>query len=226
MASSGLREHGVVVKRCPRGGRCLRVALVYPAVYQAAVASLAFQNLYYMLNSMEGVYAERFVASSMAGGEPEPRSLETGSRLGEFDLAVAPVSYELDYLGLARILLAAGIEPYRGSRARGEAPPIVVGGPVPSMNPAPALELADLVLVGEAEPLVPRLVVEALERGAWGAVEELACRPGFLAPGCGGPVAKVVVERLDEAFHSTLQCRVPESGEPWGEAYMVEVSRG
>jgi len=36
----------------------------------------------------------------------------------------------------------------------------------------------------------------------------------------------VYVENLDEAFHSIVQFRVPGSGDPWGEAYLVEVSRG
>jgi len=216
-------EHGVVRKRC---SGCLRVALLYPSLYQAAVASLAYQNLYYMLNSLDYIYAERFVATSLAGPEPEPRSLETGSPLRDFDLILAPVSYELDYVTLARMLLAAGIEPLREQRREG-GPLLVLGGPVPSMNPAPALELADLVLVGEAEPLVPQLAEAAAAYGAGrGLLEGLACRPGFLAAGCGEPVEKAVARNLDEAFHSTLQFRVPGSGEPWGEAYMVEVSRG
>ena len=205
-------------KRC-RG--CLRVALLYPAVYEAAVASLAYQNLYYMINSLDYAVAERFVASEMAGPEPPPRSLETSASLRDFDVILAPVSYELDYVVLARLLHAAGIDPLRERRRRGR-PLLVVGGPVPSTNPAVALGLADLVLLGEAEPLVPRLL-EALHSG--GGVEELACRPGFLAPGCGR-VKKVAVSSLDSAFHSTLQFRVPGSGQPWGEAYMVEASRG
>ena len=210
-----------MVKRC-RG--CLRVALVYPAPYGAAVASLAYQNMYYLLNSLDYVYAERFVASSMTGAEPVPRSLETGSLLRDFDLVVASISYELDYVTLARILQAAGVPFLREERSK-EHPLVVLGGPVPSMNPVVALEAGDLVAVGEAEPLLPLLVEKAYEHGARGVVEELACRPGFLAPGCGA-VEKALVRDLDNVFHSVVQFRVPGSGEPWGEAYMVEASRG
>jgi radical SAM superfamily enzyme YgiQ (UPF0313 family) len=217
------REHGVVRKRC-RG--CLRVALLYPAVYSAAVHSLAYQNMYYMLNSLDYVVAERFVAASMAGEEPVPRSLETGARLDEFDVVVVPVSYELDYVTLVRVLLAAGVEPLaERRRGAGEAPLVVLGGPVASMNPAVALGFADLVLVGEAEELLPRLAEALYEEGP-GGLEGLSCGRGFLGRGCGGPVGKAVVGRLDDAFHSVVQFRVPGSGEPWGEAYMVEASRG
>ena len=218
----GLREHGVVAKRC-RG--CLRVALLYPAVYSAAVASLAYQNLYYMLNSIDYVQAERLVATGMAGEEQPPRSLETGTPLDRFDLVLVPVSYELDYVTMARMLEAAGVPALRRARRPEDHPLIVVGGPVPSMNPAVALELADFVLVGEAEETVLKLA-EQLYTGGREAVQGLACRRGFLAPGCSEPVEKAVAWSLDEAFHSTLQFRVPGSGEPWGEAYMVEASRG
>jgi len=218
----GSREHGAVVKRC-RG--CLRVALVYPAPYGAAVASLAYQNMYYLLNGLDYVFAERFVAASMAGAEPVPRSLETGRLLRDFDVIVATISYELDYVTLARILHAAGIPFLRGERRGGDYPLVVLGGPVPSMNPVVALEAGDLVAVGEAEPILPLLAEKAYEHGARRAIEELGCSPGFLAPGCEA-VEKAIAQSLDAVFHSTVQFRVPGSGEPWGEAYMVEASRG
>jgi radical SAM superfamily enzyme YgiQ (UPF0313 family) len=218
-----LREHGVVVKRCRD---CLRVALVYPAIYSGAVASLAYQNMYYMLNSFDYVYAERIVASRMAGSEPPPCSLETGRSLRDFDIIVAPISYELDYVTLARILHAAGVPFLRSQRRGGRYPLIVVGGPVPSMNPLVALEAADVVAVGEAEPILPRLVEAAYTEGVRGVLDGLACSEGFLAAGCGGRVRKAVVADLDSAYHTVMQFRIPGSGEPWGEAFMVEASRG
>ncbi len=212
------REHGVVVKRC-RG--CLRVALVYPSLYQAAVASLAFQNIYYMLNSLDFVAAERFVCTRLHGEEPPPRSLETGGSLAGFDVVIASVSYELDYVNLARLLLAAGIEPLR-RRRHGKRPLIVVGGPVPSTNPLLALEIADVVVVGEAEETLPKLVEALYEEQ----LDAVACRNGILVEGCSTPVARAWVRDLDNTFHSITQFRVKGSREPWGEAFMVEASRG
>jgi radical SAM superfamily enzyme YgiQ (UPF0313 family) len=213
-------EHGAVRKRCPE---CLRVALLYPSLYQAAVASLAYQNLYYMLNSMEGVYAERFVASKLAGEEPPPRSLETGTSLTKFDLVLVPVGYELDYITLARMLLSAGLSPLADNR---QGPPVVVGGPVPTSNPELALAIADAVVVGDAEGVVDRLVARAAELGPWKALEAESCSRGILAKACSEPVERNLAEDLDSAFHSVMQFRIVGSGEPWGEAYMVEVSRG
>ena len=218
------REHGVIVKKKCRG--CLRIALVYPSIYRAAVASLAYQNLYYMLNSFEYVVAERFVAENLYGEEPAPRSLETGGGLQSFNVILVPLSFEADYATLVRLLAAGGIALEAGKRRREGQPPVIVGGPVPSMNPAVALEVADMVLVGDAEPLVPRLVERLYEEGAWKGLDSLSCRGGFLAKNCEGRVRRVYTASIEDSFHSTLQFRIPGSGDPWGEAYMVEVSRG
>ncbi|HIQ11040.1 MAG TPA: radical SAM protein [Pyrodictium sp.] len=212
------REHGTIVKRGCR--YCIGVALLYPAVYSAAVASLAYQELYYLINMLEYAYAERFVAKRMRGHEDPPRSLDTGAPLSKFKLIIAPLAYEADYLGLMRLLLAANIEPLRDRRRDG--PIIAVGGPAAMASPQLALEIADIVLVGDIEPTIPKLV-EAIYHGD---LEEIMCKDGFLVQGCEKPVRKLYTADLDKAFHPILQFRIPGSGEPWGEAFLVEVSRG
>jgi len=212
------REHGVVVKRSCKN--CVSVALLYPATYSAAVASLAYQELYYLINMFEYAYAERFVAKRMKGPEEPPQSLDTGAPLSKFELIIVPLAYEADYLGLMRLLLAAGIEPLRERRRDG--PIIAVGGPAAMASPQLALEIADIVLVGDIEPTIPKLV-EAVYNGN---IEEIVCKGGFLVRDCEKPVRKLYTVDLDKAFHPILQFRIPGSGEPWGEAFMVEVSRG
>ncbi len=176
-----------------------------------------------MLNSLEYVYAERFVLSKLAGPEPIPRSLETKRPLHSFDLIIASIGFELDYIGLARLFDASDMPLYRAKRRK--KPLLIIGGPVPSMNPLIPLVYADVVVVGEAEETIPLLVEAVYEEGARG-LERLACRRGFLTADCNKAVGKAIVENLDNAFHSVIQFRVPGSGEPWGESYMVETSRG
>ncbi len=212
-------EHGVVRKKC-RG--CLRVALLYPSLYQAAVASLAYQLIYYLLNSLDFVVAERFTLPSL--GEVEaPLSLETGAPLNAFHAVIIPVSYELDIVYALAALRASGIDPRRG-----EGPLVVFGGPVPSMNPAPLRRVSDVVVVGEAEPTLPLLAEKLYENldDPRRALDELDARNGFLVRGVEARAKRVYTPSLDDAFHPILEFRVPGSGEPWGEAYMVEVSRG
>ncbi len=216
-----MREHGIIIKKCRN---CLRVALLYPSLYQAAVASLAYQTAYYLLNSLDYVVAERFVAKELAGPEPPPKSLETGASLKEFDVIVVFIGFELDYVNAMRMLIAAGVEPLRSLRSIGD-PVVVVGGPPVSMNPLPYLDFADMVLIGEVEPLLPRLI-ETLYLEGRGGLEKLSCRPGFLVEDCDKPVQRVYAADLDKAFHPVMEFRVPGSGEPWGEAYMVETARG
>ncbi|WP_048191531.1 B12-binding domain-containing radical SAM protein [Pyrolobus fumarii] len=209
----------MIVKKCRD---CLRVALLYPSIYQVAVASLAYQLIYYMLNSMEHVVAERFVLPSLDELSTPLRSLETGALLKHFDVIIIPVSYELDLMYAVHALHVSGVEPYAEKRRH---PVIVVGGPVPSMNPAPFYPLADVIVIGEAEPTLPLLVETLYTDG----VDALKASEGFLTRytvEAGEKSRRVYVEDLDSTFHPILQFRIPGSGEPWGEALLVEISRG
>jgi radical SAM superfamily enzyme YgiQ (UPF0313 family) len=84
-------------------------------------------------------------------------SYETGTPLAEFDLLAFSVSFEADFLGLARTLDASGVPLW--SSERGDDDPIVVmGGVCASLNPEPVAPFLDAVLVGDADSLVPPAV--------------------------------------------------------------------
>lgn len=139
--SRGLR------KRYRRG--MVRVALLYPSSYEVAMSSAVFHRLFYMLSDVEDFYVERFVLSE------EPRGLEEGTPLGHFDYIVSSIHYELDYVNLVRILMRGGIEPLASKR---RSPRLIVGGPAPTANPEPLAEIADVLIIGELEPVWKSLV--------------------------------------------------------------------
>jgi len=211
-------EHGVVRRRC-RG--CLRVGVLFPGPYGGMVASLAVHILYYLLNSLDGVVAERFCVGR---GCPRGRSLESGAPLRGFDVIFASVGYEGQLGLLVRGLVEGGVEPRRVVRGRVGGPLVVVGGVGVMGNPLPVSVVADAVGVGEVEVVVPGLVECLVGGGGRGCLEGLAGR-GLFVPGFG-VARRVWVGCLDDAFHPVLEFRVPGSGEPWGEAFLVEVSRG
>lgn len=128
------------------------------------MSSLGFQLVYSLLNEEEAVVCERFFLP--AAGEPL-RSIESARPLNHFSLIFISLSFEHDYLHLAQLLLAAGIEPLaekRGQAISTDAPLLVCGGVVAFMNPEPVAPFIDLFVVGEAEPILPRLV-EMLSAG-------------------------------------------------------------
>ncbi len=221
------------------------MALLYPNTYPVAVSNLGFQWVYSLLNQEEGIVCERFVYPE--DGRPL-RSLESSRPLSDFPLVFGSISFEQDYPRLAAMLAAGGIPPFAAQRADLVAPgePLVIlGGVGVFMNPEPLAAFADLMVIGEAEPLLlpllqhlsnfadtPRLrlladiatslpgcYVPMLYQFSWhpnGAVKAIVAPAGLPAR-----VNKVVAAQMDCAAHSTLMSPEAELS-----MYMVELGRG
>jgi len=160
-----LREAEVWLEDVPRAGS-FRVALVWPNLYFVGMSNLGFQAVYRLLNRTPDVVCERaFLPDDEDKAELERTgsplvSLETGTPLRDFDAVAFSISFENDYLHVLQVLRLAGI-PLR-ARDRGLRDPLVIlGGAAMFLNPEPLAPFADLVAVGEGEPMVPRMM-EAL----------------------------------------------------------------
>jgi radical SAM superfamily enzyme YgiQ (UPF0313 family) len=158
------------------------------------MSSLGFQAVYHLLNSEPRVVCERAFV-------PEPQDLADLQRTGsgllsyesqiplhEFNVIAFSISYELDYVNVARALRLAGI-PVMAEERDEEHPLVIAGGTAVSINPEPLAELVDVFAVGEGEELVGRMV-SAL-RGPGGREEALA-RIGEVA---GAYVARSAMPR-------------------------------
>lgn len=221
------------------------MALLYPNIYPVAISNLGFQLVYSLLNQREDLVCERFVY-------PEPggvlRSLESSRPLTDFPLVLASISFEHDYPRIAAMLASVGIEPFAAQRPqeiRPGNPLVVFGGIAVSINPEPLAPFADLMIIGEAEPvldtvmdrlagwlghtredLLPELAstlpgcyVPGLYSFSWqenGAVEKIEAAAGLPAR-----VSRVYARSMQQASHSTLQSPLAEL-----DMYMVELGRG
>ena len=223
----------------------LPVALLYPNTYPVAVSNLGYQLVYTLLNQMTGVVCERFVYPEHGEGL---RSLESSRPLSDFALVFGSISFEHDYPRLAAMLAAGGVPPFAADRAASISPgdPLVVlGGVGIFLNPEPLALFADLMVIGEAEPLLTPLMAhlqgyESADRMAL-LTRITADLPGCYVPGLyrfsysdrgkvekievapGAPkrVKKVIAPEMKQAAHSTLLSPEAELG-----MYMVELGRG
>jgi len=223
----------------------LPVALLYPNVYPVAVSNLGYQLVYTLLNQQEGVVCERFVYPD----QDQPlRSLESSRLLSDFPLVMGSISFEHDYPRLTAMLAAGGIPPFAADRSPQVCagnPLVILGGVGVFMNPEPLAVFADLMVIGEAEPLLEPLI-ESLNEFAAIPREELLVTIGSTLPGCYVPgmyhfvygdkgevrriepkaglperVTKVIAPAMARAAHSTLLSPEAELG-----MYMVELGRG
>ncbi len=215
-----IRERNTVYKKVTRG--YLRVGIVYPSTYQVSISSLAVNLLYYLLNSFDEVYAERIIFES------SPRSIETNTHMRGFDALLFSAHFELVYPDIIRMIREANI-PLLARKRSDEDPVLIVGGPAVTANPEPLAEFFDVIVVGEAEPIVDILVNKLVEyrNEKNRLLEELYGAPGFYIPLKGKHlVKKSWVRNLDEAFHPIREIQNPAVEPIYGWGYMVEVSRG
>ncbi len=182
-----LREAEVYLEDVPREGS-FRVALVWPNLYFVGMSNLGFQAVYRLLNGMPDVVCERaFLPEDEDKAELERTgrplvSFETGTPLRDFDAVAFSVSFENDYRHVLQVLRLAGI-PLRASERGPRDPLVILGGAATFLNPEPLAPFADLVAVGEGEPMVPRMMEALLgasdpRKG----LESLRPQDGFYVP--------------------------------------------
>jgi radical SAM superfamily enzyme YgiQ (UPF0313 family) len=89
-------------------------------------------------------------------------SLESQTRVRDFDVIAFSISFETDYVNMARMLQMSGVPVWAKDRTERD-PLIVMGGAASFLNPEPIAELTDVIGVGEGEILGAKLVDAILE---------------------------------------------------------------
>ena len=201
-----------------------RIAFIYPSLYRVMLTSLATDLIYYVVNSREDAYLERFYSVKLAGNEEDPRSIETGSPLRDFDLYVSSISYELDIVNLINILEAGGVEPLRKRRDK----PLVVGGPGVMSNPIPFADIIDVFIIGEIEETLDTVIDLWVENkdNKKRFLEEVAELEYVYVPELKEEAIRRYVKNLDTVFYPTMQIENLEIEPIYGRGIKLELSRG
>ena len=148
------KERGTYLKKW-KG--LLPVGLFYPNHYRVGMSNLGFQLVYRILNECRTLVCERLFLPET---DQPLVSQESGRPAADFSVIFISVSFEHDYINLARFFLASGLEPLasrRGESIEPGNPLVVCGGVAAFMNPEPLADFVDLFVVGEAEPLLQLL---------------------------------------------------------------------
>src|SRR5258708_32480786 len=89
-------------------------------------------------------------------------SLESQTKLCDFDVIAFSISFETDYVNMAGMLQMSGVPVWAKDRTRHD-PLIVMGGAASFLNPEPIAEFTDVIGVGEGEILGPKRIDTLLE---------------------------------------------------------------
>ncbi len=163
----------------------VRLALLYPDVYEVGMSHLGLHILYHVVNSHPDYLAERcyapwtdMEAELRRAGAPLT-SLESRRPLSEFDVVGVTLPYELTYTNVLNMLDLAGIPPRAADRT--EEHPLVIGGGPGAVNPEPMADFFDALLVGEGEEALLE-ILEAARAPRREALDRLAAIPGVYLP--------------------------------------------
>ncbi|MGL1933015.1 MAG: radical SAM protein [Desulfotalea sp.] len=222
------------------------LALMYPNTYKVGMSSLGFQLVYNILNDQEDIVCERFFLPTSSG---RLESVESGRALEDFSIIFISVSFEHDFVNIAKMLISAGIEPMAKNRRddiSNSSPLVVCGGVISFMNPEPIADFIDLFYVGEAEVLLTQVADEIFQHKESGREKLLydICHhydgcyaPRFYRPiydlqnrlvnyesenGLPKRIKKLTYHRTDCAPHSQLLTKEAE----FSDLYLTELGRG
>jgi radical SAM family uncharacterized protein len=168
-----------------------RVALAFPDVYEVGMSHLGTKILYSLLNKDPRILCERAFAP-WVDMEAELRrrqlpvvTLESARPLRDFDVVGMSLQYELTWTNCLTLLDLGGI-PVRAAQ-RGDDDPLVIGGGPTATHPEPVAPFFDCFLIGEAEEILPDLLLlyAAMKRAGVPRRErliELAARGAIYVP--------------------------------------------
>ena len=177
------REVNAVLKD-PRAV-ALRVALLFPDLYEVGMSHLGLGLLYDILNREDHIWAERAYApapdleADLRTRRRPLTSLESGTPLSAFDLLGVSLQYELGYTNLLNMLDLGGVPLLAADRDAGH-PVVIAGGPA-CFNPEPVAPFFDALVLGDGEEVILELAAlvekwksnRGTRRELWQALEEI-----------------------------------------------------
>ncbi|MBN2055992.1 hypothetical protein JW905_13775, partial [bacterium] len=173
-------------------GVSLHVALAYPNTYAVGMSNLGFHLVYRLLNDRPDCLCERvFLEPALVARSGEPITLESGTPLGRFHMLAFAMAFENDYPHLLTMLAKARIPLQADGRDR-YAPLVLAGGIAVTANPEPLAPFLDLVVLGDAEAILPALMDRYADLLAHRAsrrrtIDALAQLPGVYDPAAFTP---------------------------------------
>jgi len=223
-------EPGRVMKDI--NGVDVRFALCYPDVYEIGMSYYGHFLLYELANNVRGVWCERCFApwSDMDRYIRENRlylcTLESRTPLCKMDLVGFSLTYELNVTNVLNMLELGGITIRSDERTEQE--PVVIGGGPLMLNPKPYERFFDIIVVGEADEVLPDILdvtrsLKGMKRVRL--IEELSKLEGVYSPLFPKErIKRLYVKDLDSAYHP-VSPPIPVVGSVHNRLN-VEISRG
>jgi radical SAM superfamily enzyme YgiQ (UPF0313 family) len=224
-----------LIPRPSKEGGFFGVSWFYPNTYLVGMSGLGYQLVWRLLDADPQTAVRR-------GFTDKEEDQVRDSELFGFTL-----SWELDYINVLEILQKHDIEKLAADR-QDKAPVVFGGGPVLTANPEPFADFFDVILLGDAENIVPTFI------DAWKVARKLDSRekrlrylstiPGVYVPrfyeyrtdGITGPILSIepTIPEAPKQLSKQLFTAPPDylahtvilsHDTAWGDRFLVEIVR-
>ncbi len=192
------KEHNPLFKRWKKGD--IRVGLVYPNTYKSGIANVGIQQIYAEVNLLEGFVCERFYGDVFNCR----RSVETGTRIEDFDVLLFSVQFEEDYFKIAKFKDLKAIK--------------VAGGPCVMENPLPLTPHFDYFYIGEIDGDVEKLLETVLSKN-----EDKNVLKAETILDISESESSVKVRKAELSYHL---CEEIIGESVYGKSFLLEIGRG
>ena len=138
----------------------IKVAFIYPDLYEIGMSSLGFKLLYHLVNEMSDVVLERAFAPEedlenyLRNNKIPLFTIESHTPINQFDLVAFSVQTPMDFTNILNIFNLSQIDIHAEQRKS----PIIFMGGTSSYNPEPLYKFMDFFAVGEGENIFPAII--------------------------------------------------------------------
>lgn len=205
-------------------GAALRIAFVFPDLYEIGMSHHGLHILYSVINSQNGLLADRAYGPDKDLEEllrSQGRMLfavESRRVLADFDMIGITLPYELCYTNILTVLDLSGVPLWASERD--DSHPFVIGGGSGSFNPEPVADFFDAILLGDGEEAALEIaeVLKTAKQSKWNRsliLEKLTEITGVYVPkffkpsyGTGGELQ--AVNSLKKGYEKVQRCILPD----------------
>jgi len=138
----------------------IKVAFIYPDLYEIGMSSLGFKLLYHIINEMSDVVLERAFAPEedlenyLRNNKIPLFTIESHTPINQFDLVAFSVQTPMDFTNILNIFNLSQIDIHAEQRKS----PIIFMGGTSAYNPEPLYKFMDFFAVGEGENMFPAII--------------------------------------------------------------------
>lgn len=209
----------------------IRFALCYPDIYEVGMSYYGYFLLCEIANTLDGVWCERCFApwddmdNYLKKNNHPLVTLESKTPLNRMDIVGFSLSYELNITNVINMLKLGGIKVKSEERSEG---PIIIGGGPLMLNPKPFEGFFDLIVVGEADEVIVR-ILEMMKQlkgqDRFETIRELSNLDGVYSPLFGTKsVRRLYITDLNSSYHAVAP-PIPVVGSIHNRLN-IEISRG